>query len=341
LAVRVDEELLRRAGPQIIGAARHVDDFYIGVRSEADATAVLSNLREALYEYELHVNDLKTSIVSGVRPLDDPWASRLRSASEQLAADKSEERIAGFLNEAVSLSMELKTQSPLKLAVRRADRYRLYRSPYFEMIENHLQRMVYHFPHAIDYICLFIAKRFAVGGGIDRQGWTEIINMEVMRHLILGHHHEACWLFWLAIVCDLTIDRRIIDEMPKHTNQHLLAMAAAASVLGKCDRPRIRFSNRIASDADTWLVNLVSRAVGFTRAQFGGCFADECEHLAKKQIKLIDFQAHLARVAAEDVSAISNVRFGYEDEDGDEDDDEYDADFDIEEFQRRLDRDNS
>jgi hypothetical protein len=318
LAVKVDQGLAKRAGPLVVGAARHVDDFYVGVRTEADATAVLSNLREALYEYELHVNDLKTSIVPGIAPLDDPWAPRLRSSSEQLMTDSSEERIASFLNDAVSLSTELKTQSPLKLAVRRADRYKLYRSPYFDMVENHLQRMIYHFPHAIDYICLFVTKRIAIGESIDRSGWTEIVNSEVMRHLILGHHHEACWLFWLAIMCGLALEARVIDEIPKHTNQHLLAMAVAASTLGKCDRPRIRFSNRIASDNGSWLVNLVSRSVELTRAPFSGCYADECEHLAKKNLKLIDFEAHLARVAVANVSAISNVRFGYEDEDSED-----------------------
>lgn len=286
----------------------------------------MSHLREALYEYELHVNDLKTSIIPGVTPLDDPWASRLRASSEQLKVEKTQERITSFFNDAVTVSTELKTQSPLKLAVRRADKYKLYRSPHFQTVENHLQRMVHHFPHAIDYICLFVAKRVAIGEAIDAAGWAEIVNTELMRHLILGHHHEACWLFWLAVVCGLEISARIIEEIPKHTNQHLLAMTVVASVFGKCNRPRIRFSAKIASDSNAWLVNLIARSVGFTRAPFGGCFADECEHLVQKKLQLIDFDSHLARVAAEDVSAISNVRFGYEDEYDEDDDDDDDDD---------------
>jgi hypothetical protein len=339
LAVKVDQELAKRANTLVVGAARHVDDFYIGVRSEADAMAVLSSLREALYEYELHVNDLKTSIISGATPLDDPWAPRLRTSSKELLNDKSEEKIISFFDDAVSLSTELKTQSPLKLAVRRADRYRLYQSPHFEVIENHLQRMVYHFPHAIDYICLFVVKRLASRGEIDKVGWEEVVNAGILRHLLLGHHHEACWLFWLGVMCDIRIDSKIIDEMPKHTNQHILAMAIAAAVHGKSNKPHIRFSSKIASDKSDWLVNLVSRSIGFTKAPFGGCFADECEHLAKKQLRLLDFDAHFAKVQAVDVSAISNVRFGYEDED-DEDDDETDG-FGEAEWLRQLERDNT
>jgi hypothetical protein len=315
LAVKIDQGLAARAGPSIIGAARHVDDFYIGVRSEADAMLVLSCLREALHEFELNVNDLKTSIISGVTPFDDPWASRLRAASEQLLTDKSSERISSFFNEAVLLSTELKTQSPLKLAVRRADRHRLFVSPHFEVIEHHLQRMVHHFPHAIDYICLFIAKRVAIGAGLDVPGWTAVANDGILRHLVLGHHHEACWLFWLALTCGLVVEKKVLDEIPKHTNQHIIAMAIAGADARKCNSSRIRFPNKLTSDSTGWLVHLTARSVGYSKASFGGCFSDEFEHLAMKGIRLIDFDAHLAKVASAGAAAISNVRFGYEDED--------------------------
>jgi hypothetical protein len=43
-------------------------------------------------------------------------------------------------------------------------------------------------------------------------------------------------------------------------------------------------------------------------------YIDECEHLSKKKLSLIDFDSHLTKIAAEGVHAISNVRFGYEDE---------------------------
>jgi hypothetical protein len=92
-------------------------------------------------------------------------------------------------------------------------------------------------------------------------------------------------------------------------------MGVAGCASGKCEKPHVRFSNKIASDNGGWLVNLVSRSVGFTKAAFGGCFTDECEHLAINKYRLIDYDAHLVKVAIDNVSAISNVRFGYEDED--------------------------
>jgi hypothetical protein len=244
LAVKVDEALALKCASLVIGAARHVDDFYIGVRTEAHAAIVLSHLREALYEYELHINDLKTSIHTSVAPLDEDWAIRLRALSEELSNKKTPERISSFLNEAASFSTTLKTQSPLKLAIRRADSHRLYKDPNFEVIEHPLQRMVYHFPHALDYVCYLVAKRVASGGGIDTGGWTEVVNAGIWRHLVLGHHHEACWLFWLAMVCSVNIERKVIDEIPKRTNQHLAAMAVTGYSLGKCKSLRFDSEQR-------------------------------------------------------------------------------------------------
>ena len=318
IAVQVNQLMHERCNELIVGAARHVDDFYIGVRSETDALAVLAHLRDALHEYELNVNDLKTRITAGVAALDDPWASRLRLLSNQLAYDKTEERIISFLDEAVSISRQMETQSPVKPAVRRADRHALHRSPHFEYIEPYLQRMVYHFPHAIDYICLFVVKRFATGGTIDQQGWAEVINSGLLRHQVLGNHHESCWLSWLGIVCGIAIAPKVISEVSKQNNQHLLVQIIQASMEGKCERPQVRFAAKIPSDDKSWLTNMVARSSGFINAPFSGCYVDECEHLAGKRLSLIDFNSHVQRVAVEDVRAIANVRFGYEDEDGDE-----------------------
>ena len=68
-----------------------------------------------------------------------------------------------------------------------------------------------------------------------------------------------------------------------------------------------------------WLVNLVARARGFSGAKFSGDFASEFDYLAKKEIKLIDFNQHIDSIKVQNKRAISRTRYGYDDE-GDEDD---------------------
>lgn len=59
---KIDEQLHQQVGSLIVGAVRHVDDYYIGLRTEHDAQSVLSRLREVLAGFELNLNDNKTSL---------------------------------------------------------------------------------------------------------------------------------------------------------------------------------------------------------------------------------------------------------------------------------------
>src|SRR6185369_12499586 len=108
------------------------------------------------------LNDLKTSIVPSTRPLDDEWASRLRLLSYHFTTDRSQERVINFLEEAIREADRSGSQSPVKLAIRRLDKYNFYLNPWFEIIEPTLQRLVHHFPHTIDYISLLLVKRVAM-----------------------------------------------------------------------------------------------------------------------------------------------------------------------------------
>lgn len=76
---KMDEELISLVGDQIIGAVRHVDDYYIGLRSEHEGFSVLSRLREIVGRYELNLNDSKKKMFSSMEPINDLWAQRLRS----------------------------------------------------------------------------------------------------------------------------------------------------------------------------------------------------------------------------------------------------------------------
>jgi hypothetical protein len=127
-------------------------------------------------------------------------------------------------------------------------------------------------------------------------------------------------LLWLGLLCNLPLSDKVIEEIPHHNDMHLMAILVQAFLDGKISkRPRIRFSSRISSSDRGWLLNLVARAGGFVRASFSGNFAEECEHVAKKHIRLLDFESHISRISAEGERAIANVRFGYEDFEEDED----------------------
>src|SRR5690606_11038464 len=84
IAAGIDKQLFDAIGAEIVGAARHVDDYYLGLRSETAALVVLSTLRELLQRYSLNINDSKTKVLSGLEPLNDLWAQALRQDARRL-----------------------------------------------------------------------------------------------------------------------------------------------------------------------------------------------------------------------------------------------------------------
>lgn len=311
IACQIDHELQTRAGQYIVGGIRHVDDFYIGVRSEVDATVVLSHLRDILQNYELQTNDSKTQVIPGLQPVDDLWAQRLRD--ERLWRP---EDVSRLLDQAYETAVATRSASPMKLALRRLDERGIYRDDaQWRIAEPKMQRVLYHFPHCVDYVCLIIAKRHAIDKGLDRDGWETVCSLLIRRHIGFSHHHEISWLLWIMLVTGIPVVEDVTAEIQKVQNAHLNSMLIAASADGLlAKKPKISFGNKLPTTDETWLQNVVARTKGFTSASFGGNLNHEFEHLVDRRVSLIDFRKHSKMLEAANRKAISRSKYGYDSE---------------------------
>lgn len=317
IAAGLDREIFADSGGHIIGAARHVDDYYIGLGSEIAALATLSVLRDKLQRYSLHINDAKTKTMLGTEPLNDIWAQSLRKESREVGGYfRQTDDIILFFDRSFDLAKQLRTDSPIKIALRTMDKIKLYNLSDWEIVEPYLQRALFHYSHSIDYIALLVAKRVAIGKQIDSEGWKSAAYDLIARHLPLNHHHEVVWLVWMLLVSGLELSDKLIDALSQNDNAHIQALVVAAHLEGLVDpKPAIRLGGRLATTDDRWLLNLVARARGYSSAAFGGALAGEFQHLANKHVKLIDFNAHMKSVQQRDVQAISRTRYGYDNDD--------------------------
>ncbi len=318
---KIDDELQKVVGNLIVGAVRHVDDYYIGLRTEHDAQSVLSHLREVLASYELNLNDHKTRIYSSLEPINDLWAQRLRDHMRFGTFGSSHDRVERAISEAVTTAKEIGSDSPIKIILRSFDEAEAYKGLHWEFIEQNLQRIVQKHPHAIDYACLLVAKRFAIGKVVDLAGWSEVADIVIKRAFALSHDHEVLWMAWLRVVLGLGLSSAMIDELSKSRNAHIRSFLVQASVDGRINRkPKLALGPALSTVDSSWLVNLVARSQAFSKASFSGHYADEFEHLAKRKIRLIDFDAHLTAIKKANSRAISRTRYGYDDEVEDDDD---------------------
>ncbi|WP_147399874.1 RNA-directed DNA polymerase [Brevundimonas sp. LPMIX5] len=323
IAAGIDGELFDAVGAEIVGAARHVDDYYLGLQSETAAIVVLSKLRELLQRYNLNINDSKTKILSGLEPLNDLWAQELRQESRNLNGynvyvTDTVDDIVLFINKALDLSATFKTDSPVKIALRTLDQIRLYRKDEWSVVEPYLQRIIFHHPHCIDYAALLVVKRVALNKKIDSEGWTAAVHHLVLRHLAFNHHHEVVWLLWLLLCCRLDIPDELVTALIASPNAHIRSLVVAGFADGRIARkPKLSLGGKLPSTDQNWLLNLQARSVGFSKASFGGSMSAEFEHLANRNVVLIDIQDHLDKVQKGSVHAISRTRYGYDRQDDD------------------------
>ena len=73
----IDNQFIKATEGQILGAVRYVDDYHIGVDSEADADSVLATLNDELNKFELSTNDTKTKVIPTSLPSSDLWPFQL------------------------------------------------------------------------------------------------------------------------------------------------------------------------------------------------------------------------------------------------------------------------
>ncbi len=310
---RIDRQLEEAVGSLIVGAVRHVDDYYIGLRTEYDAQSVLSQLREVLATYELYVNDAKTKIYSSLDPINDLWAQRLRDHMSYISV--SVEKIERAVSEAVATAAQIGSDSPIKILIRALDESRAYSNSNWGYVEENLQRIVLKHPHSLDYACLLVAKRYALGLSVDTDGWLAVAEIIIKRSLALNHDHEAIWMVWILIVCNIELPFPLVEELARSRNGHMRALLAEATIQGKLRRkPKLGLGSALSTTDSNWLVNLVARSRGFSRASFSGLYAEEFTHLADRNIRLIDFDAHSRAIKKTHKRAISRTRYGYDDD---------------------------
>lgn len=325
---RLDDELNNVVGDMIIGAVRHVDDYYIGLKTEYDAQSVLSHLREVLASYELNLNDQKTKIYSSLEPINDLWAQRLRDHMNWGQWQFEFVKLERAISEAVASAEAIGSDSPLKILFRAFDEQKIYNSHNWKFVERNMQRIIQKHAHAIDYACLLVAKRAAIGLEIDKAGWLAVAEIIVARSLALDHHHETVWMVWLLLVCDIGIPKSMMAELEKSRNGHIRALIVQAYIDGKITtKPKLGLGARLSTTDPNWLVNLVARSHGFSKASFSGAYSEEFEHLANRKIRLIDFSSHIHELKKANQRAISRTRYGYDGDDADDDENDFDDDY--------------
>lgn len=197
---------------------RHVDDVYIGADDQDEANQLLTGVRDAIRQFQLDVNDSKTSIVPTNLDLEPFWPVRIRREIEGFSGSnpKSTGNSTGhdfvyFLDEVVRIANEQKDDGVVKYALRKMDDLKIWEN-YWHLVEPFLVRAAINFPHCWDYIARIVSWRFRTEG-LQTKLWGQVVSKSLTTQSKAGNDSETCWALWLAKEANLPIDLHIHEAI--------------------------------------------------------------------------------------------------------------------------------
>jgi hypothetical protein len=195
---------------------RHVDDYWVGGHSIEECEKHLQNLRMALSDFELDINETKTRIVSTKIILGETWPSEFESdilRSLEPHGMGSLDPVSVF-GKVIDYATREGDDGIIKHVIRVIDDKHLWRSKW-EILEPFLAQCAVQFPHSLDYVARVIAWRLRRKQDVDKDMWVEISEDAAIRYCRLGYDSETVWALWLL--------KELNQALPKHVTDLIVA----------------------------------------------------------------------------------------------------------------------
>ena len=202
IAVAVDAEFRKKVDGNVYGV-RLVDDVVFGAESEAHGQQILNAYREALREFELDINEIKTRIIPSSQDLEPYWVFAIK---RDLGSGND---LVNVLDNIIRTANEQNDDGIIKFALRQIDNLKLLNAKW-EIIEPYLMRVTVNFPHCIPYVVKIVVwvSNFEK---VDMEKWKRVCHLIIKTHAPLGHDAEVTWACWL--LKNLTLESKITKKL--------------------------------------------------------------------------------------------------------------------------------
>ncbi|MEI5682767.1 RNA-directed DNA polymerase [Mesorhizobium sp. CCNWLW179-1] len=158
LMASVDRCFLQMAGRANPIFVRHVDDYWVAGNTYEECEKHLQNLRMALREHELDINEAKTKIVSTKLVFGEDWPFEFDKEILLSLTDKDSDKneSLSILSKVVERATITEDDGIIRHAIRRIDEKKLWSSDW-DLLQHFLAQCAVQFPHSFDYVARVIA----------------------------------------------------------------------------------------------------------------------------------------------------------------------------------------
>jgi len=224
----VDKEFVRRSGKKKPTFLRHVDDYWVGGNSVEECEKHLQNLRGALREFELDINEVKTKIISTKYIFGDSWPlefdKEIRDSLSPIGGFYNLDPIA-TLSKVVDRATRDNDEGLIRHIIRVIDERRLW-SANWDFLEHFLAQCAVQFPHSFDYVARVIAWRHRTKKSIDGVLWRDVAKLIAAQNAATGRDSEVAWALWLIKELGATIPKATTDLIVQNNSSLVLAFLA-------------------------------------------------------------------------------------------------------------------
>jgi hypothetical protein len=220
LMAAVDTSFLRRSRRPKPTFVRHVDDYWVAGNTYEDCEKHLQNLRLALREFELDINENKTKIVSTKLVFGEDWPFEFEKEVSESLKPGSPDGLA-TLSKIVDRATVNNDEGIIRHAIRKIDEGRFW-SRDWHMLQHFLAQCAVQFSHSFDYVARVIAWRHRTSKDIDLALWQDVSNLTIDQNALLGRDSEVVWGLWLL--------KEIGGKLPKSLSDLILENCGALTL---------------------------------------------------------------------------------------------------------------
>jgi hypothetical protein len=218
-----------------IRGVRYIDDYELAFGSLSEAENAVNELQDALTDYELALNGMKTRIVELPYPLDPVWALELSTYRLRTGRGAQGTDLINFFSRAFELSKERPTDSVLNFAIARlrsltvdAGNWPLLQSLLLQCATGELGTLRFVQPEIDRYV--------QAGRTLARRTFIDVINAHIERHSRAGYSSEVAWGLWCLIAFGLPLDRRVATRVSALEDSIVALLALDARARGLVPR---------------------------------------------------------------------------------------------------------
>jgi hypothetical protein len=210
---------------------RHVDDFEFGVESYSQAEHILGVLQEALKEYELDLNFVKTEILELPLPLDPSWVTELRLFTFRQTPRTQRNDIIHYTSKAIELANQNPGDFVLKYAVARLRGVTIQQGNW-DLVQQFLLQCLMVEPGTFLPVLERLMHAHQNQYPIDVPSIEQVMNRQVVCHAPAGRASEVSWALWALIYWNVPLSRAAAEALSQMEDSVVALLALDAQSRG-------------------------------------------------------------------------------------------------------------